>query len=315
MLAVSGGVDSMVLLDLLVTLANSQKSKAQSSEGKDSFQLSTFSFQLIVAHLDHGIRPDSDIDRQLVRQVATRHGLVFVYDKANLGPDASEATARKARYDFLRRVRQATGADAVVTAHHQDDLLETAILNLLRGTGRKGLSSLGDNKHLRRPLLHVSKNQLIEYAKKHGLKWREDVTNQNMKHRRNYVRENIVKKLTPKQREELTELLIKTKVTNETIDTQIAKLLQFTGKDKDLDRRLFIALPHAVAREVMAAWLRQNNIRQFDKKLLEKLVTGSKTLAPGKQIDVNVAYRIKVAKDKLALNERERYFADSFNLV
>ena len=134
--AVSGGVDSMVLLDLL-------------RRQKD--------LKLVVAHLDHGIRSDSDLDRQLVQQVASKHGLAFVYNTAQLGPGASEALARKARYNFLRRVQLATNATAIVTAHHQDDLIETAILNLLRGTGRKGLSSLGDDKHLRRPLLHVSK--------------------------------------------------------------------------------------------------------------------------------------------------------------
>src|SRR5438132_889977 len=115
--AVSGGVDSMVLLDLLRTKPE---------------------LKLIVAHYDHGMRPNSTADRQLVQAVSKHHGLTFIYDQGKLG-NASEATARRARYDFLHQVREASQARAIITAHHQDDLLETAILNILRGTGRRGL--------------------------------------------------------------------------------------------------------------------------------------------------------------------------------
>src|SRR5689334_5856697 len=103
--AVSGGVDSMTLLDLLRQQPH---------------------LKLVVAHFDHGIRPDSYVDRQLIQDVTKRHNVPFVFDTASLGSGASEATARQARYNFLRRVHNATGAKAIVTAHHQDDLLETA---------------------------------------------------------------------------------------------------------------------------------------------------------------------------------------------
>src|SRR5690606_5271626 len=96
--AVSGGVDSMVLLDLL-----RQKPK----------------LELIVAHFDHGIRPDSAEDRKLVQRVAKHYDLPFVYAEGKLGPKASEALAREARYAFLRRVQAEQGAEAIITAHHQ----------------------------------------------------------------------------------------------------------------------------------------------------------------------------------------------------
>src|SRR5665213_799396 len=125
--AVSGGVDSISLLHIL-----------QAQPG----------VRLIVAHFDHGIREDSVEDRRLVQNVAREYRLPFVYDAGNLGVDTSEAAARQARYRFLRRVQQASGARAIVTAHHQDDLLETAILNLLRGTGRKGLTALSNRSDM-----------------------------------------------------------------------------------------------------------------------------------------------------------------------
>jgi tRNA(Ile)-lysidine synthetase-like protein len=119
--AVSGGVDSVVLLDALSKLPN---------------------LELVVAHLDHGIREDSIEDRRFVASLAASYGLVFEYGEGRLGSGASEATAREARYNFLRGVKMKHDAKAIITAHHQDDLIETAILNMLRGTGRKGLTSL-----------------------------------------------------------------------------------------------------------------------------------------------------------------------------
>jgi tRNA(Ile)-lysidine synthase TilS/MesJ len=96
-----------------------------------------------------------------------------------LGPKTSEAKARDARYKFLEEVKAVNKAKAIVTAHHQDDVLETAILNMLRGTGRRGLTSLQNRKNLIRPLLKFSKAAIKNYAKSHKLKWREDSTNEN----------------------------------------------------------------------------------------------------------------------------------------
>src|SRR4051794_19867846 len=112
--AVSGGVDSMALLHYLQTRPG---------------------IKLTVAHFDHGIRDDSPEDRKLAQEVAKSYKLPFVYHEGRLGGEASEATARAARYDFLNKVRRSSQAQAIITAHHQDDLLETAILNMLRGTG------------------------------------------------------------------------------------------------------------------------------------------------------------------------------------
>lgn len=286
--AVSGGVDSMALLHMLVQ-------QGQRAEGRG---------RLIVAHFDHGIREDSHSDCAFVRDAAKKYGLPFIYDRGHLGPGASEDEARKARYKFLRRVKAASGADAIITAHHQDDLLETAILNLMRGTNRKGLSSLGEGPDLKRPLIKFPKQALLEYAKEHGLVWREDPTNIDTRYRRNLVRHQIINKLTSKQRQEFVELLTKTQVTNQELDGQLAELFQAIGDTNELDRKLFTSLPHMVAIEVIAAWLRRNDVRQFDKKLLERLVIGSKTMAPGKSLDVNADHYIGVGQATLVLKSR-----------
>jgi tRNA(Ile)-lysidine synthetase-like protein len=296
-LAVSGGVDSMVLLDLAAGLAKNKKQKTKKGQASSHYRF-------VVAHFDHGIREDSEQDRLLVARAAKHYGLPFVFDEAQLGPGTSEATARKARYDFLRRIQGAAGANAIVTAHHEDDLIETAILNLLRGTGRKGLTSLADSREVRRPLLGYSKKQLHAYATKQGLRWHEDSTNKDMAYKRNYIRQNIVAKMKPEERRQLLGLLAKTKETNKVLDGHIADLLQAASTGKTFDKRLFTSLPHKVALEVMAAWLRSNDIRQFDKKLLERLSVQAKALAPGKKVDIDTRYCLVIQREKLQISHR-----------
>jgi tRNA(Ile)-lysidine synthetase-like protein len=307
--AVSGGVDSMALLDMLVKQANSFEPVADSSKGdsENSHQPPAVSYKLIVAHFDHGIRPDSVEDRRLVQDIARRHGLPFVYDQGKLGPHSSEDEARQARYEFLHRVRQASGARAIVTAHHQDDLLETAIHNMLRGTGRRGLVSLRSRDYLHRPLLGMSKEALIAYAKGQSLAWREDSTNADVRYRRNYIRHKILPKVAAAQKkEELLHHIRTLQQTHDELEVLLSNYLHQQPAGHVLDRHWFIMLPHGVAREVLAAWLRANGISEFDSPTLERLIRAAKTFAPGKQADIDRSHTLHVDKYLLALGSRDR---------
>ncbi len=279
--AVSGGVDSMVLLDILAKLPK---------------------LKLIVAHFDHGIRPDSAKDRLLAQKTAKDYGLMFVYDNGNLGPNASEAVAREARYKFLNKVKKASGARAIITAHHQDDLIETAIINVMRGTHRRGLTSLKSGQVIR-PLISFPKSEILEYAKNHNVKWREDSTNQDTKYLRNYVRQKIMPALIAEKRKELLAHLDKLSVLNQDID---GLLMNQVGGQRAIDRTWFVELQHNLAREVMAAWLNSHGVKDLDKKLLELLVKAGKTYAAGKKADVDKHHVLEVKTDVLALSRRER---------
>jgi tRNA(Ile)-lysidine synthetase-like protein len=283
--AVSGGVDSMALLDML----------RQKPE-----------LRLIVAHFDHGIREDSVEDRKHVQQMAEQRGLPFVYHEGKLGAQASEDTARKARYEFLHKVREAAGADAILTAHHHDDALETAVHNLIRGTGRKGLSSLKDAEHVKRPLIKIPKQQLKTYAEDQKLKWREDSTNEDFRYTRNYIRHKILPKLTLEQKATLLRHIEKARDRNKTIDTALSKILEAYIGPNGMDRQKFIKLPHIVAREVLAAWLRRNGATGFDRKLLEQLVIAAKTYAHGKAAHIDRDHYLQINKTDLALKTFER---------
>jgi tRNA(Ile)-lysidine synthase len=288
--AVSGGVDSVVLLDAL---------HRQSRRGVKPLKL-------IVAHFDHGVRPDSDLDRQLVQDYAHTFGLPFVYDRGALGSGVSEDVARQARYDFLHRVRRASGARAIITAHHQDDVVETAILNMLRGTGWRGLVSLRSHEGLRRPLLGIPKSRLLVYARSLGLDWREDSTNQDLNYLRNYIRQQVVPKFSEAQRKVFLNHIQRTHKLHNELEIELANHLHIHPGVDELDRQWFIMLPHIVAKEVMAAWLRKHDIKDISNKKLERLIVAAKTYENGRMADIDKKYVLRVNKEILALRPRER---------
>lgn len=281
--AVSGGVDSMVLLDVLRTQDHAK---------------------LIVAHFEHGIRPDSKADFILVRDTAKKYGLPFVVAHGQLGPGASEATARKARYDFLEHVLAEERADAIITAHHRDDVLETAILNMLRGTGRLGLSSLRSKDRLLRPLLEYSKEDIQRYAAEHSIAWHEDSTNADERYLRNYIRHTILPRFGRGGREALMARIKQAHAINDQIDALLARDLDLQPALDQLSRKWFIQLPYAVAAEVMATWLRRHGVAQFDRTLIDRLVVQAKTKPAGKQTDIDATHVLKFEKEKIRLTPR-----------
>jgi tRNA(Ile)-lysidine synthase len=283
--AVSGGVDSVVLLELL-------------SSNKD--------LELVVAHFDHGIREESSQDRKFVEKLAEKKKLQFKYLEGKLGPDASEEIARDARYNFLFNLMAAEKAKAVITAHHQDDLIETAIINLIRGTNRKGLTSLSSNGVLLRPILDMPKSEVINYAKANQISWREDPSNHDTKYLRNKIRHEVVPKLSIEQRNHFLSLIKNTKLLNDEVEAIMNAFVPNGINNKRLERRWFINLPHDVAREVMASWLRANYLIKIDKKMINKLVIAAKTFPSGKKTPIYGKHELLIGKDFLALSAIDR---------
>lgn len=300
--AVSGGVDSVVLLHMLNSHAKQLLETVHTSGIDGNGYLPQAPFTFIVAHLDHGMREDSRLDRKFVQELARQMGLSFIYNRVELGANASEEQARNARYDFLHKVKDATGSKAIITAHHQDDAIETAILNMLRGTGPRGLTSISNSGTVLRPLLKVPKSAIIQYAKDNQLVWREDPSNTDTKYARNYVRHTIVPKLSVNERHALIGYVDKLKDLNQDIEQEITAFLHVQPANNVLDRSGFIQLPHNVAREVIAQWLRHNRMSNYDKQLIERLVVAAKTLPPGRTVDVMNGRTMYVAYDYLALN-------------
>lgn len=279
--AVSGGVDSVVLLDMLM--------------GKKPDDV-----EYIVAHFDHGIRKNSQEDEKFVRDLARKYKTKFISAQGNLGKDASEAEARAARYSFLREVKDKYKAEKIITAHHQDDVIETMVINILRGTSPRGLMPMTSYSDILRPLLNRTKAELIKYAEDNKLQWREDETNEDEKYLRNYVRKNIMPKLSSRRddllgiRSELEELY--TDIDMRTLALLPAKNIMY--------RPDFVVKSFAVQKEIVYRWLSANGVTNIDNALVERIVIAMKTLPQNKQVDVKDGLAIKSQKRNLLLTSR-----------
>lgn len=181
-LAVSGGPDSVALLDLLAALAPS------------------LGLELTVAHVDHGIAPDSGRVADAVAALARRYGLPFERREVALGTGASETAARRARYQALRAIQRDVGARYLVTAHHADDQAETVLFRLLRGSGLAGLAGIPARgpAGLVRPLLPVRRSTLARWLERRAVATgqpfpvHDDPANADPRHDRSWLRQRVL---------------------------------------------------------------------------------------------------------------------------
>lgn len=180
-LGVSGGVDSMVLLDLFKRLQH------------------TIKFEIIVAHVNYGLRGRaSNADEKLVRAACESHGVALeVFARKPTAGKNVQDEARKIRRDFFKRIADRVGAAGIATAHHMNDQAETVLLHLIRGAGLQGLSGMEsivymDNMRILKPLLGVSREEILRYASKRNVRYNDDATNAKTKYLRNSVRLKLI---------------------------------------------------------------------------------------------------------------------------
>ncbi len=169
-LAVSGGIDSMVLLDVAARMRGTTR--------------------LVVATFDHATGSHAEAAAALVARRSAELGLESVVGRA-AAPARGEAALRDHRWRFLRAVARATDAP-VATAHTRDDQVETVLMRVLRGAGARGLAGLAAAGDVLRPLLAVPRAGVAAYAASHGVRWVEDPTNRALVHLRNRVRHELL---------------------------------------------------------------------------------------------------------------------------
>jgi len=224
--AVSGGLDSMVLLEVLARLAPRHN------------------WRLAVAHLNHGLRGrSSDADERLVKRTAARLRLRFVSERADVAGRAKERgisvemAGRELRHKFLSETAASLGFRTIALAHHADDQVELFLLRLLRGAGSEGLAgmkwrsasphrmgmedlqkgtkrtkgSAGGGKaiELIRPLLGITKKEMAEYARKMRVRFREDATNAQLDFQRNRIRHELLPMLEAKYQPAVRRVILR----------------------------------------------------------------------------------------------------------
>lgn len=254
LLTISGGLDSMVLLEMMSLVKPNSL--------------------LRVAHYHHG---ESDEPQQkkyrddvlnLVKQRASQSQNIQFLSETSSQKLTSEAEFRQARWDFFRRIRK--NNEPILTAHHQDDWAETLVLKLIRGTSLEGISQFKVwNNEILRPFLSFSKSELLNYAQDKGLDWLQDPSNQSDQYLRNWLRESWFKQLEDKVQGgylNFSKSLIQ-------IASELSpqSRLELVGDGKILDRKWYDTLSKAEQVKALALFLKKNQLFEFTRGHLEEI--------------------------------------------
>jgi tRNA(Ile)-lysidine synthetase-like protein len=280
--AVSGGVDSMVLLDILAT--------APSRRG----------YILVVAHFDHAMRAESAADAAFVAEAARGYGAQFVTARAAL-PLTSEAQARTARHAFFHDVLRGHPNHRLVTAHHQDDLIETSLLNLTRGTGWEGMAPFNKGDIVR-PLLPVSKVQIVAYAKHHHLWWHEDPSNADRGNPRNFLRHELLPYADKAWRRQYLALIGEVNAAGMTAQKLAAGVGHGTDGAWVLSRTAARELSlHSLEEVIVYRAKLLNPTIELDRRLVQELALFAKTGRPGTARPVRADMQLKIGREEISL--------------
>ncbi|MBF2709473.1 tRNA lysidine(34) synthetase TilS [Flavobacterium soyangense] len=298
LLATSGGLDSMVMLDLFHKL----------------------SFEIAIAHCNFQLRGiESFEDQYFVENYAEINNIELFatqFDTEAFAEDyklSTQVAARELRYSWFYELLESKNFDYILTAHHADDNLETFLINFVRGTGLAGLTGIpAQNDKIIRPLLIFSRQEIEYYAKKNSIKWREDSSNESDKYLRNKIRHNLVpilKELNPdflssfqKTQKYLQESKTMAEDASIMIYQQVAKE---NGEDIHFDLNQLKKLPNF--RSYLYQWLSEFGFSAWDD--IYDLVESQS----GKQVFSN-EFRLLKNRDFLILSpinfvdENEEYF-------
>jgi tRNA(Ile)-lysidine synthase len=280
LLALSGGLDSCVLLHLLVA---SKKTNL---------------FELYALHVHHGLSVNADSWADFCIQQCQLYNVPIQITRVKLNNDSKlgiEATARKLRYDalFNFKLNEIT-PDLIVTAHHQDDQAETLLLQLFRGAGVKGLSSMAvidKPKRLIRPLLNVSRQDLHDYALQYNIKWCEDESNDNTQYERNFIRHDVMPVLAiryPSVKSILARSASHLAEANDLLDA-LAKIdAESLLKNNSLCLQGLAALFLPRAKNLLRWWFSQNQLSMPNSEHLSEIILQLFNAKPNANINIQI---------------------------
>ncbi len=292
LVAVSGGVDSVVLLHLLHTLAK------------------PLQITLHVAHLDHGLRGDaSATDRRFTEQLCERLRLPITSARQDCTPRAGESpqqAARRVRRHFLQTVQHDVGAQVIATGHHADDQAETVLMRLLNGAGLTGLAAMRPRQgDYVRPLLSLPKQLLTDYAADKDLPHVQDLSNDDPRYLRNRLRLQVMpqlKAINPNLLDTLGRQARLLAEVDSLLSPTVAETLASLQRpdDPSLDRAALAALAPGMARLVLFDWLQRHaggSIATCHVDAVYDMACG----ATGRGIDLPGSQRAEAVYDRLML--------------
>ena len=263
LVAVSGGMDSMSLLNLLLELKNILKLKISTAH---------------VHHgsLDTGQKSFQDKAFQTVKEFCQKQSVDFYPHKLSPGLKSSEAFLRDQRYSFFKKILQKKKIDYLVLAHTEDDLLETRLLRLIRGAGAQGVTAMQFKKNnLLRPFLECSRAEIRQYAKSNNITWCEDPSNKNLKILRNWIRRSWLKALEKRQPGAMKSLARSLKLTaGQSLKEEktIEELYNLTVFGPVLSRKSLAFLPEEDKKKILARYMRKHGFKNYSSFHIQEFI-------------------------------------------
>jgi len=269
LIGVSGGRDSIALLHCMVDLGYRK---------------------LIVCHFDHQLRGrSSEVDARFVEKLAEKYDVDFELGSANVSALAKkkkmsiETAAREARYSFFAKIAKRRRCHTIFLAHHADDLVETFLINLFRGTGLTGLAAMPEASNRRvddvdltilRPLLSTWRDEIDMYVRQHRLKFREDASNKNLTPLRNRVRCRIIPYVERELGRKIRMNIWRTARIAADEESWIdARLRVSFNRDGNLNVKELRILPVALQRRAILKWLRAQDVSGIGFEAIEGVRT------------------------------------------
>jgi tRNA(Ile)-lysidine synthase len=303
LVGLSGGADSVALLDALASLRRRR------------------GFRVVAAHLDHGLRPGSAQDAAFCAElcrtldVPLRVGAADVRARVARERGGLEQAARRERYAFLRAVRDEEGAAAIAVAHTRDDQAETLLLRLLRGAGATGLAGMSPRSgDVVRPLLAVSRQEVLAHLRERGLAWREDPSNADTAHRRNRVRHELLPYLEERFNPGIRAALARTAsvLADEAAhlraeaETLLAGIVRQEGGTMLLRRGPLAEAPPAVARAaIRQSLLRAGGLAHVGALHVDRILQLARAKAPsGRRLPLPGGREARFTRDEIRIEKR-----------
>lgn len=290
---VSGGPDSITLLDILIKIQKQIK------------------FNIVVAHINHMIRADADEDQKYVEKYCKNNDIPFYAKKEKVEILAknqkigTEEAGRNLRYEFFDEILEKTKSNKIATAHTKNDNVETVLMNIIRGAGTKGLKGIEiirDNKYIR-PLLEISRTEIEKYCEKNNLAPRIDSTNMENIYTRNKIRNLLIpyiqKEFNPEFIEAIDKLSKISKEENKYFENITQKayseiLIEETKNEITLDLKKFNVLETVIKNRIMLYTINRlfgstSGIEKIHLQDIIKLCNnniGNKYLIPNKKVKI-----------------------------
>ena len=306
--ALSGGIDSVVLLHLLHQLQKKHR------------------FILNAMHVHHGLSQNADKWVKFCEKLCMKLSLPLDVEYIQLPHKKSlgiEGEARRLRYEKLLK----TKTDLIVLAHHEDDQAETFLLQLIRGAGVKGLSSMAHfdvTKKLWRPLLNQSKYDIESYAKQHKLKWIEDESNQNIDFDRNFIRSKVLPilknrfnhiiKVISRSSAHLAEAQ---NLLDDLAQIDLKKHLKSINYNHKLQVKTLNKLSLTRAKNVLRYWLEMNNQLMPSKDLLDELLRQVLTAKKDAELKIELSkdYEIRRYQDEIYIVQKNQNTQKNYEII